>query len=376
MKKKRVSAISVISLLVIVLIDQLGLPAHARQPNRVGLVAVHGDGSTITRCIEFNESEISGHDVLQRSGLGIVASHDSGPGAAVCAIDGEGCPKGSCLTCDMPNYWSYWHLEGSAWTYSPVGASMYKAHNGDVEGWRWGGGDPPPVIPFDQICTPPPTDVVPPTETPIPVTNTPIPATDTPTPLTPMVWFRLDENPIEAGSCTWVRWDTADVTEVYLDGERVDPNGSREACPAASQEYYLRVVSAAGEQTHTLVLGVTGAPPATATPLPPSPTSTATPAPVAAADSASLPTPTPSPAPTAMPQFAAVGASSPRTVTPTEPIATPFPTGGAPKPTAAAQPLPAGDPAQSNPSGGSYVVFGGIATGLVGLLVLLMRRRR
>jgi hypothetical protein len=376
MKKKWVSAISVISLLVVVLTDQLCMPAHARQPNRVGLVVVHGDGSTSTRCIEFNESEISGYDVLQRSGLKIVAAQDSGAGAAVCAIDGEGCPKGSCLTCDMPNYWSYWHLEGSAWTYSPVGASLYKAHNGDVEGWRWGGGDPPPVVPFDQICAAPPTDVPPPTETPMPVTDTPIPPTDTPAPPTPMVWFRLDENPIEAGSCTAVRWDTADVVEVYLDGERVDPNGSRGACPTASQEYHLRVVSAAGEQTHTLVLGVTGAPPTTATSLPTSPTPTATPAPVAAADSASLPTLTPSPTPTATPQPVAAGASSPPTATPTVPTATPFPTDDALKPTAAAQPLPPGDPAQSSPSGGSYVVFGGIATGLAGLLVLLMRRRR
>jgi len=130
--------------------------AHAQQANRVGLVVEHGDGSVTTRCIEFSEQEISGYDVLTRSGLNVVAAFESGMGAAVCAVGGEGCPAESCLTCDVPNYWAYWHLDGGAWVYSPIGVSSYTVHDGDVEGWRWGGGDPPDVIQFDQICAPPP----------------------------------------------------------------------------------------------------------------------------------------------------------------------------------------------------------------------------
>ena len=61
---------------------------HAQQSNRVGLVVRFGDGSLITRCVEFTESEISGYDLLTRSGLDIVAAFDPGQGAAVCAIEG------------------------------------------------------------------------------------------------------------------------------------------------------------------------------------------------------------------------------------------------------------------------------------------------
>ncbi len=378
MGRRWISALCLFSLLIVAVIGQPLIPAHAMRPNRVGLVVMHGDGSTITRCIEFNESELSGYDVLQRSGLEIVAAQDSGAGAAICAVDGEGCPKSSCLTCDVPNYWSYWHLEGSTWIYSPVGASTYKVNDGDVEGWRWGGGDPPSVIPFDQICAPPPTDTPTPTDTPVPVTDTPAPPTHTPPPPTPTVWFRLDANPIDAGSCTVVRWDTSNAWEVYLDGERVDLSGSREVCPTTSQEYHLRVVSAAGEQTHTLVLGVTGTPPATALPpatsIPPSPTPepTAAPAPAASADSA--PSLSPTPAPTDTPQPVAVGAAPPPSATPPEPTATPLPTTAAPQP--ATRQLALDDQTPSSSPAVSYVVFGGIALGLAGLLTILMLRRR
>jgi hypothetical protein len=369
MKDKRSGICLSIAIFVCAFALGAGSGAHAQQPNRVGLVVVHGDGSTITRCIAFNESEISGYDVLQRSGLEIVAAQDSGMGAAICAIDGEGCPVSDCF-CECKGtciYWSYWHLEGGDWVYSQVGTSVYKAHNGDVEGWRWGEGDPLPVISFDQICAPPATD------TPVP-TDTPAPSTDTPPPPTPTVWFRLDANPIDAGTCTVVRWDTSNAAEVYLDGERVALNGSREVCPTVSQEYNLRVVSATGEQTHTLVLGVTGAPPTattSATAVPPTPTSTASSATVAPADSAPHSTSTP----TITPQPLAVGAASPPSITPPEPSTAPLPA-NAPQLTVAAR-QPASDaPTPSSSPGTGYIVFGGIILGLAGLLAVLLLRRR
>ncbi|RLC66222.1 MAG: hypothetical protein DRI48_05180, partial [Chloroflexi bacterium] len=46
---------------------------QAQSPNRVGLVVRFGDGSLVTRCVEFSEPEISGYDVLTRSGLNVVA---------------------------------------------------------------------------------------------------------------------------------------------------------------------------------------------------------------------------------------------------------------------------------------------------------------
>ncbi len=259
---------------------------RAQQSHQVGLVVRFGDGTLETRCISFTEDQISGYEVLQRSGLNVVASFDSGMGAGVCKIENEGCPQESCLTCRAPKYWSYWHLSGGAWTYGNVGASSYTVGDGDVEGWSWGTGDPPDLVPFDQICAPPPTDTplptdtpipptdtpIPPTDTPVPSTNTPVPSTDTPLPPTntpapesPEAWFRLDQNPISAGGCTMLRWDTAYAVEVFLEDEPVDANGSRQVCPAAPQVYRLHVVGEEQEDTYELTLGVSGSSNDTAT---------------------------------------------------------------------------------------------------------------
>ncbi|MCK4472299.1 MAG: hypothetical protein KAW49_10985, partial [Anaerolineae bacterium] len=275
MKRKAHSTyLTLIVLLVLAVVRASPPGARAQSPNRAGLVVRFGDGSFITRCVEFSEPQISGYDVLMRSGLNVVAAYYSGEGAAICKIEHEGCLVEDCLTCAYPNYWSYWHLVDGAWVYSQVGVSGYTVHPGDVEGWSWGAGEPPSLVPFDQICAPPPTDTPLPTDTPPPTdapppTDTPPPPTATSPPPTPVVWFRLDENPIPVGTCTRVRWDTSNALEVYLDEERVDSSDGLEVCPTEPQEYHLRVVSAVGEQTHTLVLGVTGTLPSpTFTPCP------------------------------------------------------------------------------------------------------------
>jgi hypothetical protein len=110
----------------------------------------------------------------------------------------------------------------------------------------------------------------------------------TPTP-EPQVWFRLDQNPVQAGSCTTVRWDTSGLQELTLDGEAVAANGSRQVCPVAHRTLTLEVLTNGGdEQTHTLTLGVTGDAPATQA----TPTVT-----VAQSVEATLPPPTPTPLP-------------------------------------------------------------------------------
>jgi hypothetical protein len=304
--------------------------ARAQQTNRVGLVVRHGNGNTITRCVAFGEPEISGYDVLNRSGLDVVASLDAGMGYAICAIDGEGCSAGNCF-CECQGggtcvYWAYYHLQGGSWQYSGLGASSYKVRDGDVEGWAWGegsmgGGAEPPVITFEEICASPATDTpVPPTDTPVLPTNTPVPPTATPAPAAPEVWFRVDQNPIQAGSCTTLRWDTSNAQEVYLDDERVDATGSRQVCPGASQEYRLQVVGAEEELTEKLTLGVTSTPPSP-TPTQPveglsgSPAPTDTPS-AATAEPTSPPaepgsSPSPGLTPTAQPSVAATSSASP-----------------------------------------------------------------
>jgi hypothetical protein len=114
---------------------------RAQAPNQVGLVVQFSDGSTVTRCVSFSEPEISGYEVLVRSGLSIVAATSPGVGTAICKIEDEGCPAENCF-CQCQGatcvYWSYWHLSGDAWSYSNVGASGYQVVHGQVEGWHLG----------------------------------------------------------------------------------------------------------------------------------------------------------------------------------------------------------------------------------------------
>jgi len=415
-KRSRISAICVALTVLLALISGavgISLPgARAQVPNRVGLVVRFGDGSIITRCVEFGEPGISGYDALTRAGLDVVAAFDSGKGAAVCSIEGTGCPVEDCLTCATPDYWSYWHLVGGAWSYSPTGAGSYTVRTGDVEGWSWGPGEPPPVVPFDQICappstnTPPPTDI-PPTNTPVPPTDTPPPPADTPVPPTatappsmPMVWFRLDDNPIAVGACTTVRWDTSNTQEVYLDGESVSANSSREVCPTRSQEYRLRVVAAAEEQTYTLLLGVTGMAPTETDPQQPStipPTSPPpTPAPTKVTSLSATATPqaaaflAPSPLPTVQstattspsstPAHEAALPSAPSLASSSAPITQPTRTPLAPNTT----PLTTDDrksiASDKNATSAlvpiGYIVFSLIVGGLLGWLVFIVTRRK
>lgn len=152
-------------------------PGLAQSSNRAGLVIQFGDGSIVTRCITFEGEKISGYEALEQTGLPLVAAFDP-MGAAVCKIGDDGCPADNCF-CGQPEaYWSYWQLKNGAWTYSGLGSSINYLYNGDVDGWAWSRGLPPPVYSFAEICAEPTaTATVPPTSTP----TTPPTATTTPT---------------------------------------------------------------------------------------------------------------------------------------------------------------------------------------------------
>jgi len=119
--------------------------------NQAGLVVQFGDGSTKTFCISFEKEIISGYELLQRSGLPIIAGRDS-TGIAICKIEDNGCPEEDCFCDSPPDYWSYWHLEDDDWVYSPLGSVVNDITHGDVDGWAWGSANPPSLIPFKEIC--------------------------------------------------------------------------------------------------------------------------------------------------------------------------------------------------------------------------------
>jgi hypothetical protein len=380
------------------------LPARAgaQGPNRVGLVVHLGDGNLLTRCVEFPEAEISGYDVLERAGLQVVRQAE-GMGSIVCSIQGVGCPVEDCFcqckgaTC---TYWSYWHLAGEQWSYSTLGADAQRVRNGDVEGWNWGEEDPPPLVPFDQICAPPATATPVPTATP---TDTPLPP--------PSVQVSVWPTTIAAGQCAEIRWQVEHVRAVYLDGVGVGGTGTQSVCPTQSQTYELRVVSASGESRHPVTVDVVQ-PTATHTPtVPPAPTPTVaaqatatataapTDTPVQDAEETPAETPTPSaaatepPSPTASPTLVAT-ATEPPTVTPTATVTwtpTPRPVAQLPRSTPTAMGVAAERPSPtpndglgapgSDQAGASettnYVLFGVLMAVLVGVgAVILIQRRR
>lgn len=138
----------------------------AQEQDQAGLVVVHGDGRVVTRCVDLAVPEISGYELLQSSGLDLGVDA-SGMGPAVCRLDGEGCsPPGESCFCQCMSspclYWSYWRLDGGAWSYSNLGASSSTVRAGDVDAWVWGEGiigvdadNEPPDYTFEDLCAPP-----------------------------------------------------------------------------------------------------------------------------------------------------------------------------------------------------------------------------
>lgn len=134
-------------------------------PSRAVVVADSGTG-IVVRGIEFESDSISGVEALQLAGLAPVIEGFSGQGGAVCALQGVGCPSdGSCLTCDPRGYyWAYHRAPAGAggYTYSRAGAGSTQVHDGDVEGWKWGTGSPPPFHSFASVFPEPAPQPTPP----------------------------------------------------------------------------------------------------------------------------------------------------------------------------------------------------------------------
>ncbi len=138
--------------------------AQATTTNRAGVIVVFDNGNVMQSCVEFTESELSGVELLRRAGFELVTDSSYGLGEAVCKINGQGCdfPGEHCFCECMGspcNYWGYWNLEGSNWTYSGQGGSSHMVSNGDVDAWVWGNDDSdPPDLDFAALCaTPTPT---------------------------------------------------------------------------------------------------------------------------------------------------------------------------------------------------------------------------
>jgi hypothetical protein len=165
------------------LLAVVGLPGLtlADEPSQAGFVVQFGDGRVETRCVAFEEEEITGADLLLiYSGFDTIIDASSGMGITVCQLETEGCayPSEPCFCQCMGGgecaYWNYFYREpgGGEWIYSALGAVLRKVRHGSVEAWVWGDGTTPPAFEgtFEAICGAPPVE---PTITSEPPTATP-----------------------------------------------------------------------------------------------------------------------------------------------------------------------------------------------------------
>ena len=140
--------------------------------NHASLTVEFPDGHTETLCVEFSEEEISGAELLRRSGLSVVFSNFGGLGGAVCRIGDVGCSDpGNCFCqCQSSDCesWIYYTLADGEWRWQPTGASTRMLRDGDADSWVWGArGDLPQA--GDAACasdanagpSPPPATVSP-----------------------------------------------------------------------------------------------------------------------------------------------------------------------------------------------------------------------
>jgi hypothetical protein len=140
--------------------------ASAASP-QAGLVVMFGDGTITEMCVDIGAEEVSGLELLRRSGLP-VRIDEGAQGATVCRIGPDGCAEGESCWCRCQSagpdcaYWSYGTLEGGRWQYAEVGAADRTVRDGDVDGWAWTTGVAEedlalPAVSFDDLCADGPT---------------------------------------------------------------------------------------------------------------------------------------------------------------------------------------------------------------------------
>ncbi len=138
----------VVSLLALLLFS--GVPsAFAATPaphlNGAGLVIQHGDGQVLYFYVQFSESEITGEQLLERSGVQLDITPYAGIGTGVCMIDHEGCPSTNCFckSFAVPSvFWRYHSLNPDGkWVFRASGPTQRVVHDGDVDGWSWSSED-------------------------------------------------------------------------------------------------------------------------------------------------------------------------------------------------------------------------------------------
>ena len=111
--------------------------------NHAGVVVRDADGELTYAFVAFPEEEISGVELLRRTGLPLVTVGFGGLGEGVCSVGGDGCGLAECRrnVCQGgPNapYWRYFRqVSPGTWEPLPLGASNARVRDGQIDGWSW-----------------------------------------------------------------------------------------------------------------------------------------------------------------------------------------------------------------------------------------------
>lgn len=152
--------IAILLVCILVLANVWPASVLAADFNAAGLVVDYGDGRISYAWVPFEEDELSGIDLLQRSGLDLVTVGFGGMGEGVCQIDDTGCPVGECRKrlCQTSDPGSpFWRLSQQTapgeWTFANAGASASRVHSGEIQAWSWTGSDVTlPAISMDDLA--------------------------------------------------------------------------------------------------------------------------------------------------------------------------------------------------------------------------------
>lgn len=139
-----------------------GMPvASATEPVHVaGLIVDYGGGEMTYAWVPFTEDEISGVDLLEKSGLPVLSVGFGGIGDAVCKIVRTGCDVSACRlrlcqTADHSSpFWQYLRLgPDGVWAKQPLGGSSSKVTDGAIDAWVWAGSDSMPQLPVLSLTS-------------------------------------------------------------------------------------------------------------------------------------------------------------------------------------------------------------------------------
>ena len=120
-------------------------PGHAQSTEHLaGLVILDEGGGVGYALVAFEEGEISGIELLRRSGAEPVTVSFGGLGEGVCGIGPTGCAVDVCRrrmcqtgASDSPYWQSFAASEGGTWAALQLGASADRVGDGDVRLWAW-----------------------------------------------------------------------------------------------------------------------------------------------------------------------------------------------------------------------------------------------